>query len=125
VLTGVLYSFNVGEGQTENAIVTSTGQYVVAWDFNKVKKGQLDKYEIKKYEDLVVQDSFRFGDDKEIVSDECLLSSSRLLLTLLYQIVALQNNVLNINKKNLKRPTRASLAPGPRVSRSGIVNSPY
>lgn len=41
--------FNMGEGQEENAIVTSTGNYVVAWDFAKVKKGQLDKYEIKKY----------------------------------------------------------------------------
>ncbi len=40
--------FNMGEGQEENAIVTSTGEYVVAWDFAKVKKGQLDKYEIKK-----------------------------------------------------------------------------
>ena len=39
----------MGEGQDENAIVTSTGQFVVAWDFAKVKKGQLDKYEIKKY----------------------------------------------------------------------------
>jgi hypothetical protein len=39
----------MGEGQEENAIVTSTGNYVVAWDFAKVKKGQLDKYEIKKY----------------------------------------------------------------------------
>ena len=48
--------------------MTSTGQYVIAWDFAKVKKGQMDKYEIKKYEDLVVQDNFRFGDDKEIVS---------------------------------------------------------
>jgi hypothetical protein len=47
--------------------VTSTGQYIIAWDFAKVKKGQMDKYEIKKYEDLVVQDNFRFGDDKEIV----------------------------------------------------------
>jgi len=47
--------------------VTSTGQYVIAWDFAKVRKGQMDKYEIKKYEDLVVQDNFRFGDDKEIV----------------------------------------------------------
>ena len=47
--------------------MTSTGEYVIAWDFAKVKKGQMDKYEIKKYEDLVVQDSFRFGDDKEIV----------------------------------------------------------
>lgn len=77
----------MGEGQEENAIVTSTGQFVVAWDFAKVKKGQLDKYEIKKYvwddisrllelilmcewsryEDFVVQDNFKFGDDKEIV----------------------------------------------------------
>ena len=39
----------MGEGKEENAIVTSTGEYVVAWDFAKVKKGQLDKYEIKKY----------------------------------------------------------------------------
>lgn len=47
--TCVLNRFNQGEGKEENAIVTSTGQYVVAWDFAKVKKGQLDKYEIKKY----------------------------------------------------------------------------
>jgi hypothetical protein len=80
------HRFNQVEGQEENAIVTSTGQFVVAWDFAKVKKGHLDKYEIKKYvvvlitskrsdliyhffryEDLVVQDNFKFGDDKEIV----------------------------------------------------------
>lgn len=60
-------SFNQGEGQEENAIVTSSGQYVIAWDFAKVKKGKLDQYEIKKYEDHVVQDNFKFGDDKEIV----------------------------------------------------------
>ncbi|KAH9077179.1 VID27 cytoplasmic protein [Lactarius deliciosus] len=99
--------FNVGEGQEENAIVTSTGQYVIAWDFAKVKKGQMDKYEIKQYEDLVVQDNFRFGDDKEI-------------------IVALQNNVLSVNKKNLRKPTRTSLAPERRSTRghSDIVNAP-
>jgi len=100
--------FNQGEGQDENAIVTSTGQFVIAWDFAKVKKGLLDKYEIKKYEDHVVQDNFKFGDDKEI-------------------IVALHNNVLAINKKNLKKPTRTSLATpsGNLRSRSNIVNSPY
>lgn len=38
----------MGQDQEENTIVTSTGEYVVAWDFAKVKKGQLDKYEIKK-----------------------------------------------------------------------------
>jgi len=100
--------FNIGEGQDENAIVTSTGQFVIAWDFAKVKKGQLDKYEIKKHEDLVVQDNFRFGDDKNI-------------------IVALQNNVLSVNKKSLRKPTRTSLAPERRTTRghSDIVNAPY
>ncbi|KAH9999878.1 VID27 cytoplasmic protein [Russula vinacea] len=100
--------FNIGESQEENAIVTSTGQYVIAWDFAKVKKGQMDKYEIKKYEDLVVQDNFRFGDDKEI-------------------IVALQNDVLSVNKKSLRKPTRTSLAPERRNTRShsGIVNAPF
>ncbi|KAG6866460.1 hypothetical protein C0991_003978 [Blastosporella zonata] len=99
--------FNQGEGQEENAIVTSSGQFVIAWDFKKVKKGHLDQYEIKKYEDHVVQDNFKFGDDKEI-------------------IVALHNNVLAVNKKNLKKPTRHSLAPEASFgSRSNIVNAPY
>ncbi|KAF8076465.1 VID27 cytoplasmic protein-domain-containing protein [Lyophyllum atratum] len=99
--------FNQGQGQEENAIVTSSGPFVIAWDFKKVKRGHLDQYEIKKYEDHVVQDNFKFGDDKEI-------------------IVALQNNVLAVNKKNLKKPTRHSLAPEGSVgSRSGIVNAPY
>ena len=39
--------FNVGENQEENTIVTSTGKYVVAWDFKKIKMGKLDKYEVK------------------------------------------------------------------------------
>ncbi|PFH52779.1 hypothetical protein AMATHDRAFT_73906 [Amanita thiersii Skay4041] len=98
--------FNQGEGQVENAIVTSTGPFVIAWDFAKVKRGFLDKYEIKKYEDEVVQDNFKFGDDNEI-------------------IVALQNNVLAVNKKSLRKPTRKSLAPAGLPSRSSIVNAPY
>ncbi|KAF7352740.1 hypothetical protein MVEN_01240200 [Mycena venus] len=100
--------FNQSETDAENAIVTSTGQFVIAWDFNKVKKGLLDKYEIKKYEDLVVQDNFRFGDDKEI-------------------IVALANNVVAVNKQQLKRPTRVSLGVPRRSSRShsAIVNAPF
>jgi hypothetical protein len=75
---------------------------------------------------MVVQDNFKFGDDKQIVSGlgvyEVVAHSCRSL-----QIVALQNNVLAINKKNLKRPTRNSLAaPMPSLqSLSSIVNSPY
>ncbi|KAF7301722.1 hypothetical protein MIND_00737800 [Mycena indigotica] len=100
--------FNMSETQTENAIVTSTGRFVIAWDFNKVRKGMLDKYEIKRYEDVVVQDNFRFGDDQEI-------------------IVAMANNVVSMNKQQLKRPTRMSLGAPRRSSRShsAIVNAPY
>ncbi|PPQ94030.1 hypothetical protein CVT25_009878 [Psilocybe cyanescens] len=100
--------FNQIEGRDENAIVTSSGQFVIAWDLAKVKKGKYDQYEIKKYEDHVVQDNFKFGDDKEI-------------------IVALSNNVLAVNKKNLKKPTRHSLAPVREEFRghSSIVNAPY
>ncbi|KAL0949495.1 hypothetical protein HGRIS_009549 [Hohenbuehelia grisea] len=99
--------FNMGEGQEENAIVTSTGEFVVAWDFAKVKRG-IDKYDIKKYEDHVVQDNFKFGDDKQI-------------------IVALENNVISINKAKLRPPNRASLGGSASLRRgsSSIVNAPY
>nr|GAT59478.1 predicted protein [Mycena chlorophos] len=99
--------FNMSETHTENAIVTSTGRFVIAWDFNKLKKN-IDKYEIKRHEDIVVQDNFRFGDDKEI-------------------IVALANNVVSLNKQQLKAPTRVSLGAPRRSSRrhSAIVNAPY
>lgn len=81
--------------------------------------------DIFRYEDFVVQDNFKFGDDKEIVRIVCfcspLYSPSRI------QIVALQNNVLAVNKKQLRRPTRASIAtPTKNIrSRSSIVNAPY
>ena len=39
----------MGEGKEEHTIVTSTGRYVVAWDFGKVKKNKLDSYVIKRY----------------------------------------------------------------------------
>ncbi|KAF9510843.1 hypothetical protein BS47DRAFT_1377366 [Hydnum rufescens UP504] len=83
--------FNTGPDQVEKSIVTSSGPYVIAWDFNRVKKGQKDKYEIKQYGDTVVADNFRFGDDSDIV-------------------VALANNVLMVDKKQLKKPTRESLS---------------
>ncbi|KAG8965086.1 hypothetical protein FRC03_000967 [Tulasnella sp. 419] len=85
--------FNTGPDQEETTIVTSNGPYVIAWDFKKVKAGKLDKYEIKLYNDTVVSDNFRFANDKDIV-------------------VALPDNVLLLNKKKLRKPTRGSLAPG-------------
>lgn len=80
-----------------------------------------------RYEDIVVQDNFKFGDDKEIVSLLFLWGLVDLCSPNPSQIVALQNNVLAINKKNLKKPTRSSLAApiGSLQSRSHIVNAPY
>jgi len=100
--------FNTGPDQDEKTIVTSSGPFVIAWDFKKVMQGRLDKYEIKQYADKVIEDQFKFGNDKNIV-------------------VALSNDVLSIDKKSLQRPTRASLSTPTKMlrSKSSIVNSPY
>ncbi|KZW04210.1 VID27-domain-containing protein [Exidia glandulosa HHB12029] len=100
--------FNTSPNSNETSIVTSNGRFVIAWNFAKVKQGRLDAYEIKQYEDAVVQDAFRYDDDKNI-------------------IVALENNVLMVDKKALKKPTRTSLAPPRRSSGrgSGIVKAAY
>ncbi|ODN78680.1 hypothetical protein L202_04263 [Cryptococcus amylolentus CBS 6039] len=109
--------FNTGLNEAEKAIVTSTGKYVITWNFRRLKQGRVDDYQIKRYDSHVVADNFKFGADKNI-------------------IVALEHNVLMANKKELAKPSRSSLAPGPsaslstpvkklRQSHNDIVNSPY
>ncbi|KAJ1308786.1 hypothetical protein OPQ81_004476 [Rhizoctonia solani] len=100
--------FNSGPESEEQFIVTSTGNFVIAWDFRKVKKGRLDRYDIKQYEQQVMADDFRMGDNKDIV-------------------VALSDNVHLTKKQALVKPTRQSLAtPTNNLrSRSSIVNAPY
>ncbi|OCF57212.1 cytoplasmic protein [Kwoniella mangroviensis CBS 10435] len=107
--------FNTGVNEAEKTIVTSTGKYVVIWNFRRLKQGRTDDYQIKQYDSKVVADNFKFGADKNI-------------------IVALEHNVVMANKKELAKPTRSSLAPRAslstpirkiRQSHSDIVNSPY
>jgi hypothetical protein len=109
--------FNAGPSMKESTIVTSTGPYVISWSMDKVLKNQKDPYSIKRYNDEVKADNFRFNSDKGI-------------------IVALPNEVDMVMKKALKRPTRESIAApalaGRRSSarrnylgRNDIVNSPY
>ena len=72
--------FNAGISEAERSIITSSGEYVVAWNFRKVKNGQLDAYTIKRcvertwpradvrrYDQEIVADSFRFNQDRDIV----------------------------------------------------------
>ncbi|OCF37982.1 cytoplasmic protein [Kwoniella heveanensis CBS 569] len=107
--------FNTGVNEAEKTIVTSTGKYVITWNFRRLKQGRTDDYQIKQYDSHVVADNFKFGADKNI-------------------IVALEHNVLMANKKELAKPTRSSLAPHAnlstptrkiRQSHSDIVDSPY
>lgn len=77
--------FSTGQSE-ERSIITSTGPYVITWNFRRVKQGHLYDYQIKKYADKVVADNFRFGQDKNIV-------------------VALPHNITMISKKNMSVPS--------------------
>jgi hypothetical protein len=114
--------FNTSLDGTETTIVTATGPFVITWNMKKVIKGQRDQYSIKRYEEKVMADEFRFGSDRNV-------------------IVALPNEVNMVKRTGLKRPTRESIMLTPqrresgRVTRRGasayklgrddIVNSPY
>ncbi|KAI5478971.1 hypothetical protein MNV49_004374 [Pseudohyphozyma bogoriensis] len=87
--------FNAGLNETERTIVSSSGPFVIAWNFRHVKNGNTSNYTIRRFSETVIADAFKFGGDREI-------------------IVTLPTNVLIENKKGLKAPTRDSI--------SGIVN---
>ncbi|GAA5835390.1 hypothetical protein JCM11251_005221 [Rhodosporidiobolus azoricus] len=78
-------------GEPERTIVTSTGPFIVAWNFRQVKQGNVSNYTLRRFGDDVVADNFKFGGDREI-------------------IVTLPENVFVEEKKKLKAPTRESIA---------------
>lgn len=87
--------FSTGQSE-ERAIITSSGPYVITWNLRRVKQGHLYDYQIKKYEDTVVADNFRYGQDRSIV-------------------VTLPENVTLISKKSLS-------CPSPKTLRSKVVD---
>eukprot|EP01113_Clastostelium_recurvatum_P039615 TRINITY_DN6064_c0_g1_i1.p1 TRINITY_DN6064_c0_g1~~TRINITY_DN6064_c0_g1_i1.p1 ORF type:complete len:831 (-),score=183.37 TRINITY_DN6064_c0_g1_i1:11-2503(-) len=56
-----------GGAQEERSIVTSTGPFLISWNFRKVKQNKLDEYQIKRYEHDIVADQFKFGEDRNII----------------------------------------------------------
>ncbi|KAG6032325.1 hypothetical protein E4U41_007248, partial [Claviceps citrina] len=82
--------FNTGEGAEERSIITATGPYIIEWDLRKVLRGTKPAYKIKRYQDEVKADDFKFGSDKNV-------------------IVALPNEVNMVAKQSLRRPTRESI----------------
>lgn len=109
--------FNTGVDSEETSIITSTGPFIITWSMKKVIAGRKDPYTIKRYEENVMADNFRFNSDKNV-------------------IVALPNEVNMVAKRSFQKPTRESIA-GPmtpvrksagrhsHLRREDIVNSPY
>jgi len=59
-------NFNISNGE-HTSIITSTGSYLITWDFKRVEKGFLKSYNIKKIEqqkEKVVDSQFKFNDDE-------------------------------------------------------------
>ena len=104
--------FNTGVDDKETSIITATGPFIITWNMEKVLN-EKNSYTIKRYEEEVKADDFKYGSDKNV-------------------IVALPNEVNMVAKKSFKRPTRESIAATPRQSgarrrlgRDEVVNSPY
>ncbi|KAI5467061.1 VID27 cytoplasmic protein-domain-containing protein [Mariannaea sp. PMI_226] len=119
--------FNTGEGAEETSIITATGPYIIEWNLKRILKGMKTPYKIKRYEEEVKADDFKFGSDNNV-------------------IVALPNEVNMVAKQSLRKPTRESII-GPlrlsdggrkssgrarttgsgryKLGRDDIVNSPY
>lgn len=105
--------FNTGVDNKETSIITATGSFIITWNMKKVLSGRKDPYTIKRYEEEVKADDFKYGSDKNV-------------------IVALPNEVNMVAKQSFKKPTRDSIAATPRQSgarrrlgRAEVVNSPY
>jgi VID27 C-terminal WD40-like domain/VID27 PH-like domain len=86
--------FNTGTS-LERSIVTSTGPFIVTWNFRAVKQGKKDAYQIKRFKDSIVADQFAYGNDGKIV-------------------ITLPNDVTLNNFTPARRARRSSAAGGGR-----------
>lgn len=118
--------FNTGEGVEETSIITATGPYIVEWNLKRLLRGTKAPYKIKRYEEEIKADDFKFGTDKNV-------------------IVALPNEVNMVANQSFRKPTRESIIGDVRLSggaarrvsnrvgtpvrqrlaREDIVNSPF
>jgi hypothetical protein len=62
--------FNVNTLDGETNIITSMGDFVVIWNFSKIKKGILDDYKIKRVNQNVIENQFKFNRNQIVVTME-------------------------------------------------------
>ncbi len=60
--------FNVNKLTGETNIITSMGDYIIDWNFNKIKKGILDDYKIKKVNQKILENQFKFNRNQIVVT---------------------------------------------------------
>eukprot|EP01090_Pellita_catalonica_P019658 TRINITY_DN6764_c0_g1_i1.p1 TRINITY_DN6764_c0_g1~~TRINITY_DN6764_c0_g1_i1.p1 ORF type:complete len:512 (-),score=100.16 TRINITY_DN6764_c0_g1_i1:58-1593(-) len=58
--------FNTGVNP-ERSIVTSSGRFVITWNFRKVRQNILTEYKIKEESDTVIADQFKYNEDKSVI----------------------------------------------------------
>lgn len=119
--------FNAGLDSTEKTIVTSTGPYIVAWNFRHVKQGNTANYTLRRFSENIVADQFRFGGDRDIIvtlPGESSLSSQSSAHTDVvadYAPSAHQMTSLSRTRRSSKRQRATRL---PILSRLGTDDSP-
>jgi hypothetical protein len=62
--------FDLSKDGGETNIVTSMGDYVIDWNFTKVKKGILDDYKIKKTNQNIIDNQFKFNKNQIVLTME-------------------------------------------------------
>lgn len=62
--------FNVNKVDGETNIISSMGDYVIIWNFSKIKKGILDDYKIKKVNQNIIENQFKFNRNQIVVTME-------------------------------------------------------
>ncbi|WAQ83686.1 hypothetical protein PtA15_4A134 [Puccinia triticina] len=83
--------FNQGDGEVERKIITAMGPYIIEFDLKSIlDKSRRTQYVLKRYQERVVADNFRWGDAKEIV-------------------VTLESDVLMEKHNRLLKPSRQSI----------------
>ncbi|KAA1075251.1 hypothetical protein PGT21_032159 [Puccinia graminis f. sp. tritici] len=83
--------FNQGDGEVERKIITAIGPYIIEFDLKSIlDKNKKTQYTLKRYQQNVVGDNFRWGNDKDIV-------------------VALESDVIMEKRSKLSKPNRKSI----------------
>jgi hypothetical protein len=62
--------FNVSKNNQETNIITSLGDYVINWNFNKIKKGIRDDYKIKRVNQFILDNQFKYDKNQVVLTME-------------------------------------------------------